>query len=435
MTGNHPTPCPRCGSQSVTDERLVEHECGHIASTEAFDDDDCPKCGRKATDESLTSQQTVERCLECGHRPPLHVDDETVGPLPSVSFPTLPAPGENLDWVPARLLPRSRVRRQALSTALVLMVLVAGIAGAVSVTPMLEGGSAAEASVDTDWEEYDSIVIFRNDDIQPWYNQDELRAVNDVFIEEEMPVTLGIIPDTGGGAPLTEDPELCEYLQSLESNHPDLFEMSPHGTTHEAVTEFYGASEFGGLSKDDQRDRLAEGEALLAECVDSPSSTFIPPMNTYDATTVEVLAESNYTTVSGGQWFTDKYYDTDNESQFRAGGLLHLPETQAFENWSAYEEAGESEDDDVPFYDLETLTDSFDAAHAENEVHVVMLHYQYFTTDERLEQLESLITHMKGEDDVAFMTIEQYGEGVEAGAIEETDDGWRVLEPISAVSR
>jgi predicted deacetylase len=429
----YPTRCSRCDAQSVTNERIVEHDCGHVASLDAFDDG-CEKCGRRAEVETLADLQAVERCLECGHRSPLEPDEGIIGPLPAVSFPTLPTPEQNLSWIPARLVPESRLRRGVLSTALVAMVLVAGIAGAVSVTPMLEGEPADEASIDTDWAEYDSIVIFRNDDIQPWYNQEELRAVDDVFIEHDVPVTLGIIPDTNGSGALTDDPELCDYLQSLEADYPGQFEMAIHGTTHEPVTDFYGASEFGGLSEAEQRERLAEGESLLADCVDSPSSTFVPPMNTYDTTTVEVLAESNYTAVSGGQWFTDEYYETDNETYFRAGGLTHVPETQAFENWTAYEEEG-GNGEDVPFHDLETLTDSFDASHDENGVHVVMLHYQYFTSDDRLEKLESLIEHMQSEDDVGFLTVEQFAEGLENGSVEETDDGWRVLEPIPAVSR
>jgi hypothetical protein len=422
----YPTRCSRCDAQSVTNERIVEHDCGHVASLDAFDDG-CEKCGRRAEVETLADLQAVERCLECGHRSPLEPDEGIIGPLPAVSFPTLPTPEQNLSWIPARLVPESRLRRGVLSTALVAMVLVAGIAGAVSVTPMLEGEPADEASIDTDWAEYDSIVIFRNDDIQPWYNQEELRAVDDVFIEHDVPVT------NGSGA-LTDDPELCDYLQSLEADYPGQFEMAIHGTTHEPVTDFYGASEFGGLSEAEQRERLAEGESLLADCVDSPSSTFVPPMNTYDTTTVEVLAESNYTAVSGGQWFTDEYYETDNETYFRAGGLTHVPETQAFENWTAYEEEG-GNGEDVPFHDLETLTDSFDASHDENGVHVVMLHYQYFTSDDRLEKLESLIEHMQSEDDVGFLTVEQFAEGLENGSVEETDDGWRVLEPIPGVSR
>ncbi|THE64456.1 DUF2334 domain-containing protein [Salinadaptatus halalkaliphilus] len=432
MTEPHPVPCPHCGSQSFVDERIVEHECGHVASLEAVSDG-CEKCGRSAVDEELSPLQTIDRCLDCGHRL-AWAEAESTGPLPSVTFPTLPTPEDNLNWVPARFVPESRRARQFFSTALVVMVLVAGIAGAVSVTPMIDGESVGPGEVDTSWEEYDSIVVFRNDDIQPWYNQEELRAVNQVFLDEAVPVTLGIIPDTAGETPLSDDPELCSYLRSLEADAPGQFEMALHGYTHEQETDFYDGSEFGDLSREEQRERLADGEALLADCVESPSSTFIPPMNTYDATTVEALDEANYTTVSGGQWFTDQYYDSPNSTVFEAGGLTHVPETQAFEDWSAYGES-DADEEDVPFHDFETLTDSFDDAHAEGDIHVVMLHYQYFTTEERLDQLESLIQHMNDEGDVAFVTVEQLSVGLETGAIEETDDGWRVLEPIAEVTR
>lgn len=427
MTSSDSERCPSCGSHALTPERLVEHDCGHVAPADEFDDG-CEKCTATAPERDLTPLGTTDRCLECGHRSSSTIDEVSIPTeLPSVTFPTLPSSEDHLNWVPARFVPQSQIRRQVLTTVLVILVLSTGIVGAVSVTPLLEETPTEPASVETSVAEYESIVVFRNDDIQPWYNQEELRAVNDVFIDEEVPVTLGIIPDTNGDASLTDDPELCSYLRSLESDHPGQFEMAVHGYTHEPETDFYDGSEFGDLPRDEQRERLADGEAILADCVESPSSTFIPPMNTYDETTVDVLEDADYTTVSGGSWFTNEYYDTD-ESVFEAGELTHVSETQAFENWSEYEDA--DDEDDVPFEDLETMTESFDDAHEANEIHTVMLHYQYFTTDERLDQLESLIEHMKGEDDVAFMTIEQLSIGMETGAVEETDDGWRVEEPI-----
>ncbi|OIB55622.1 DUF2334 domain-containing protein [Natrialba sp. SSL1] len=433
-----PSTCPVCRSRTLTAAHIDEHDCGHVAPEDDFADG-CEKCNRQVSADELTRLQTVGRCLECDS---LATDDfdlnlDVAPPLPTVTFPTLPSRADNLNWLPARYVPESRLARQLLSSALVVMVLLAGITGAISVMPMLESEPATVAAGEPEWEEYDSIVLFRNDDVQAWYNQDELRDVNQVFIDEEVPVTLGIIPDTNGEAPLTDDPDLCTYLQSLETDYPGQFEMALHGYTHEPVTEFYGASEFGDLPADEQRERLEAGEELLDECVHSPSSTFIPPMNTYDETTVSVLEDANYTTVSGGSWFTDAHFD-GNETVFEDGDLVHIPETQPFENWTAYEErvleAEESADNNesdeivVPFEDLETLTDSFDEAHAANDVHVVMFHYQYFTTDERVEQLELLVQHTKDED-AGFLTIEQFALGLETGTVEQTDDGWRVLEP------
>ncbi|MCU4925995.1 DUF2334 domain-containing protein [Halobacteria archaeon AArc-dxtr1] len=424
--------CPHCDAIAV-DERIVEHDCGFVAARNHFDDG-CVKCDRPTTDEWLTPVQTIKRCPDCGHRWSTPLDDDAVGPLPAVTFPTLPTPEDHLQWIPERFVPESRLQRQLFTTALIVMVLVAGITGAVSVSPMLGGDPTESVTTDTEWETYDSIVIFRNDDIQAWYNQDELREVNDIFIDADVPVTLGIIPNTNGEAPITDDPDVCSYLRSLEADYPGQFEMALHGYTHEPVTDFYNGSEFGDLPYQEQRERLTDGEALLGDCVTAPSSTFIPPMNTYDETTTEVLDEANYTTVSGGSWFTDQYYEPNESSHFEAGGLHHVSETQAFEDWTAYEELVDNENESetyVPFEPLETLTDSFDAAHDRNGVHVFMFHYQYFTTDDRLELLESVIQHVTSEDDAGILTIEQFALGLETGVVEKTDDGWRVLEPAA----
>ncbi|EMA37824.1 DUF2334 domain-containing protein [Halobiforma nitratireducens] len=428
--------CEQCQSQSVVEDRVLEHECGHIAPSESFEDG-CPKCRRTPTAETVRAVGTTTHCLDCGHRSTPATDiPVSRSELPSVTFPTLPSEDDHWNWVPERFLPRSDAVRQLLTSLLVLTVLVAGVAGAVSVTPLLDD-EPDQVAVDREWEEYDSIVVFRNDDIQPWYLHDELRAVNDVFIEAEIPVTLAIIPMVEGDAPITDDERTCEYLRSLEADHPGQFEMALHGYTHEPITEFSGGSEFGGLPVDEQRERLVAGQELLADCVDSPSSTFVPPMNTYDDRTVEVLAEANYTTVSGGSWFTADYYDEASPFDDENESLRHVPENLAVENWTAYDRDGadddDDDDDDVPLEDLETLTHSFDESHADNDVLVVMFHYQYFTSDDDLEMLESLIEHMKSEGGVAFMTVEQFALGLEEGEIEETDDGWRVLEPIAAV--
>lgn len=423
--------CAACSADSLANEQVVEHVCGLMDARSVFEDG-CPKCNRSTADDTFEPVETIARCSECGHwqAPTATHTGESPQPV-SVSFPDLPVLGQSLTWLPSRLVPNSERRRQLLSSAIVVMVLMTGVTGALVTSPLLESTPTAnEAAANADWEEYDSIVIFRNDDIQPWYNTEEMRAVDEVFVEEAVPVTLGIIPNPGGELPLTDDEATCEYLRSLEADHSGQFEMALHGYTHEEKTDFYDGSEFGGVPYETQAAWLTAGERILGECVDSPSKTFIPPMNTYDDNTTRLLAEENYTVVSGGDWFTDQYYDVDDGAEyFEAGGLLHVPENQAFENWSEHD-GGE----EVPFEDTETLTNSFDETHEENGVHVQMLHYQYFTTEERLDQLRELIQHMKSTDDVGFMTLEQLANGLENGTVERTDDGWRVLEPIEHTS-
>jgi uncharacterized OB-fold protein len=423
--------CSACSADSLAEEQVVEHGCGLMDARSAFAEG-CPKCNGSTAEETFEAVETITRCRECGHwqAPPTNATGAISRPS-SVSFPELPELGQSLTWLPSRLVPKSERRQQLLSSAIVVMVLVSGITGALVASPLLEATPTDAAATDPTWEEYDSIAIFRNDDIQPWYETETMRSVNQVFIEEDVPVTLGVIPNAAGELPLTSDEATCEYLGSLQNDHPGQFEMALHGYTHQPETDFYDGSEFGGLSDAEQADRLAEGHRLLSQCVE-PSNTFVPPMNTYDDGTVRAVAESDYTTISGGQWFTDEYYDRDGmgngTTEFETDGVHHVPETQPFEDWDAYE-GGE-----VPFHDTETLTDAFDENHAENGVYVQMIHYQYFTSEERLDQLREVIRHMKSTDDVGFMTVGQFTAGLENGTIERTEDGWRVLEPIEHTS-
>lgn len=50
---------------------------------------------------------------------------------------------------------------------------------------------------------YQAIVIFRNDDVQPYYRTEALEEVSTVFLEEDVPLTHGVIPYTGS-TPITE---------------------------------------------------------------------------------------------------------------------------------------------------------------------------------------------------------------------------------------
>ncbi|WP_371161715.1 DUF2334 domain-containing protein [Halorubrum miltondacostae] len=74
---------------------------------------------------------------------------------------------------------------------------------------------------------------------------DALKAVNEIFIGEQVPVTHGVIPSRG--TPLDEADAFCEYVRNTSTAHPGLFDVSLHGYTHEAKTDFGGQSEFGGL--------------------------------------------------------------------------------------------------------------------------------------------------------------------------------------------
>ena len=259
---------------------------------------------------------------------------------------------------------------------------------------------------------YDCIVIMRNDDPAPQHAIEELNAVEAIFLEERVPVTHGIIPAMEG-VTLDDNPDFCERLVDRMASHPGYFEMSMHGYTHAAETDFVSESELGGLPRAEQRERIDAGIDALESCTETPVETFIPPFNTYDTTTVEELVDAGIEIISGGQWFTRDYFDTE-DLPFERHGALHIPNTHAFvSDWQTGE-----------FYSLSAMIEAFDAYRADHDLYVQMLHFQYFTNQERLDQLQSLIQHMKATAGVGFMTLEAFGNAYLQDEIVRTEGGW-----------
>lgn len=258
-------------------------------------------------------------------------------------------------------------------------------------------------------QEYQSVVIFRNDDVQPWYRADALDAVNDVFAEEEIPVTHAVIP-TIDGQPVTESGDFCARLREMRAENPDI-EYALHGYDHGAKTAFYRKSEFGGLPADRQREMVAEGREALTNCV-GPTKTFVPPFNTHDRNTTLALREAGYTTVSANQWFNRGYYG--EEDVFVADGMVHVPSSESFvANWTTNQ-----------FKEPDALRASFESAYEDGSLYVQMLHYPTFDDERKVERLRSFVQFVKGHEDVKFTTLGEFAQAYRTGRLLKTDDGW-----------
>ena len=262
-----------------------------------------------------------------------------------------------------------------------------------------------------DADTYRSVVVFRNDDLQPRHRAETRRAVTRIFVEEEVPVTLSVIP-RADGENVSADGQFCRHLRDLKTHHPGLFEVALHGWNHRQETDFYGASEFGGVPYERQRAWMAGGRAVLANCTGAAPRTFVPPFNTYDDNTTRVAGETGIRAVSGGGWFTASRHNLSRP--FRTGRVHHVPGTSEFVgNWTTLEHRSTA-----------ALKAHFDRSYAAGAVHVQVLHYQTFDEGARREQLRELIRYMKDRD-VVFLTIGEFEEARREGRLRRTDDGWR----------
>jgi peptidoglycan/xylan/chitin deacetylase (PgdA/CDA1 family) len=170
-------------------------------------------------------------------------------------------------------------------------------------------------------------VIFRDDDVAPWwFHGDTLQAVNQVHIDENVPVTLAIVPDphaigpdsqvfpygqltsnvtaTRGTSPdneLLQDPAFLAYMRSISSD--PLFEFAQHGYSHkdDQLSLLSEPSEFAGASATVQHEAIQKGRDDITEAFGITPTTFVPPFDHGDANTLEAVQALGFTDYCSGR--------------------------------------------------------------------------------------------------------------------------------------
>ncbi len=145
-------------------------------------------------------------------------------------------------------------------------------------------------------------VMFRDDDVASL--SDALRAVNQVHIDEGVPVTLGVIPARSFPSQNATDFDLwnspfAQYMRTLEST--TLFEIAQHGWNHSNNSGRYNvsrASEFRGMPYDEQYGLIENGQGIIQKAFGFKPTTFIAPYNTGDENTLKALSALGYTVYS-----------------------------------------------------------------------------------------------------------------------------------------
>ncbi|MFC2071743.1 DUF2334 domain-containing protein [Chloroflexota bacterium] len=165
------------------------------------------------------------------------------------------------------------------------------------------------------FEQKEITVVFRYDDYSSVSSTDiDVKLIN-AFQKYDVPSTFGVIPYPVGDqhdsttqdvVPLT--PVKASILKdAIEAN---VLEVAQHGYSHQTirtVSYFTGVSqieggytEFSGLDYDSQKQRIAEGKALLEGMLDTQVTTFIPPWNSNDLNTIRALEDLDFKIISAG---------------------------------------------------------------------------------------------------------------------------------------
>jgi predicted deacetylase len=134
-------------------------------------------------------------------------------------------------------------------------------------------------------------VAFRLDDPSETSNQDVEAGILDALRVHQATCTFAVIPFRmfdGRKTPLS----VARARPLVRAAEEGLIEPALHGYIHASrYPELAPPSEFSGLSHDEQRSMIKEGRAHLETVFGMEVSGFIPPWNSYDGITVEVLEQ------------------------------------------------------------------------------------------------------------------------------------------------
>ena len=289
-------------------------------------------------------------------------------------------------------------------------------------------------------------VIFRDDDVG-FGNQSgsSLEAVDQVHIEENVPVTLAIIPHPdvcGVGNELLWNTPVNNYMKSIATN--PLFEFAQHGYNHYdyaqdgppdcsastagagvphvegASAPYYEvgespapgqlvpgqpvgasppASEFWGRPYADQYRAIMQGRDDITQAYGVTPTTFVPPWNKGDTNTLEATAALGFT------WYSTATSDF-NVQEASLHGITVQGESGGLIGWGGNDTAWQS--------GMQSVTQGTDAAlnnMAPGQTFVLGYHFWSFENPDgsvnpyAIALFKQYIEHLKSRGDVLFTTL------------------------------
>lgn len=172
-------------------------------------------------------------------------------------------------------------------------------------------------------------VVFRYDDYSAKSNTALEVALLELFRRHDYPFVFGVVPTIALDIH-HPTPETSEFLRPLlddkfsilrEAMSDGTVEVALHGLTHQRVDP-ETPSEFRGRTYEDQLDRISRGKSFLEEGLDAKIRVFIPPWNSFDASTIRALEAAELDILSSDI----------TRIKREVGTLTHLPKLAALEN-------------------------------------------------------------------------------------------------------
>ena len=234
----------------------------------------------------------------------------------------------------------------------------------------------------------EGVVIFQMDDIQAgWLENEAQRLVNDYHIAKEIPVTLGVIPES-----LKENwSGITGPLRSWYKSNQDLVEIAIHTYNHQ---------DYAGMSLEEQIADIQKGLAIFKELGIDNLRTFVPAMSWGNEYTPQAIKDAGLKIGLDG--LTNLGVDSVDylkEPMILHDGVIYKNESDGFDEW-----------------DLGLLKDKIDEGILRRGYFIIGYHQQDFDPEgvtkdiyeSRFKKFGEFLDDIKGSGNYAFMTAGQY---------------------------
>lgn len=151
------------------------------------------------------------------------------------------------------------------------------------------------------------IVVFRYDDYSERSPTDfEIKLIK-AFQYYNISSTFAVIPYIVGGNVHDPSSQKTVPLSSTKTKilktaiKEGVLEVALHGYSHQTIRTEGGYTEFSGLDYDNQLQKIAKAKAFLEKKIGTPISTFVPPWNSYDWNTLQVLENLDFKDISASR--------------------------------------------------------------------------------------------------------------------------------------
>jgi peptidoglycan/xylan/chitin deacetylase (PgdA/CDA1 family) len=239
----------------------------------------------------------------------------------------------------------------------------------------------------------------RQDDAQAYWLRGVFENVTTTLVNSGIPQTIGLIPYQDDGiSSFAQDGNLVAYLGGIIG---DLVEIALHGYAH---TE----NEFQNMDLSEANTKIAGGKQTIQTGLNVTTTTFIPPNYVFNNNTVTACANNGFTVFSSGGGLDA------NDWGYDPAGLLHIPETVQFADWTGEESIARSSS---------VIIDECQQSLNDHDVCVILIHPQELAVkinatdydDDLVNQtqystLMDVVTWIKEQNSqgVELMTLEQY---------------------------